>query len=513
MRTRFAPSPTGLMHFGNCRTALFNYLLAKKQQGEFILRIEDTDVQRSEHKYILDLCRDLKDLGLQWDLGPYYLSNKKDKEIESKLDNEYFQSNRISIYEDYYNQLIKEDKAYHCFCSETELKIIRKRQLAAGEPPRYSGTCRYLSRLEQEKRILAGDKAALRLKVDNDNEIVFKDKIRGHQRFLAKHLGDFIIRKSDGSASFMFANAVDDAMMRVDLVLRGEDHLTNSPRQILILKALGLEKRLPQYAHISMIVGNDGAPLSKRNGSKSIREMLDEGYLPEALLNYMARLGCKYENNNLLSIDMLFNLFDSNKLARAAAKYDIHQLNHWQGQSLATFDNKKLANWLEKAALVNNKKGRKLKQFLTEYPNSLGESFIATIKHNILLPQDIIPWISAIYNKPEWDNRSISIMKEAGKVFFNMAAKYITEGTDKITEYEIPAEVRHRGCNLEEHITWHSMLNKLVKSSGRERAKLFMPLRLALTGIAKGPSLDDIHILLGKEETSNRFKRAAHLCG
>ena len=485
MRTRFAPSPTGLMHFGNCRTALFSYLLAKYHKSEFVLRIEDTDKERSKEEYSVALCRDLKELGIEWDLGPAGDRNTH---------NEYYQSQRSDIYDEYYNKLLEQGLAYPCFCSENELKLTRKRQLAAGEAPRYSGTCRSLSKEEQDKRIAAGEKPALRLKVSYDDVIEFEDMVRGKQKFYGKHLGDFVIRKSDGGPSFMFANALDDALMDITHVVRGEDHLSNTPRQILVLRAVGLINKKPHYAHISLIVGDDGAPLSKRNGSRSIREMLDEGYLPNALLNYMARLGCKYEVDHLLTINGLSEGFAKERLARAAAKYDIHQLNHWQRNAVAELNDKKIFSWLEYITEEYTPKKQYFTKLLEKYPQSKQYEFIKLIKYDITLPKDIVNWVYIIYEEPKWDEKAIDEMKDAGKDFFTTASSIISVDKKK-----------------DDMISWNDMLDVLTKESGKGGRKLFMPLRLALTGKNKGPALDEVYHLLGKEETCRRLHKAAEL--
>ena len=497
MRTRFAPSPTGLMHFGNCRTALFSYLLAKHHNGEFVLRIEDTDKERSKEEYSVALCRDLKELGIEWDLGPA-------GDGDASTPNEYYQSQRSSIYKKYYDNLLEQGLAYPCFCSENELKLTRKRQLAAGEAPRYSGTCRSLSKEEQDKRMAAGEKPALRLKVSYDDEIEFEDMVRGQQKFYGKHLGDFVIRKSDGGPSFMFANALDDALMDISVVLRGEDHLSNTPRQILVLRAVELADKIPQYAHISLIVGADGAPLSKRNGSRSIREMLDEGYLPRALLNYMARLGGKYDTDELLTINEISAFFAKERLARAAAKYDIYQLNYWQINAVTSLDYEEIIIWLKSIAQKDTSTGKELRELLNKYSEALSKKFIEPIRYEITLPKDITPWVHAMFEGPEWDEKAMEEMKDAGKDFF-MAA------LSNISEIELSDEsVENKKDDM---INWNDMLDALTKESDKGGRKLYMPLRLALTGKDKGFPLYQVYHLLGKEETCRRLDKAAELCG
>ena len=282
VKTRFCPSPTGYLHLGNVRTALFSALLAKHSKGCFLLRIEDTDKTRSDDVFTHALIEDLRWLGLHWqegvdaggDLGPYH------------------QSQRQSIYDDYYERLIAMKMAYMCFCTEEQLTLQRTLQQKAGKPPRYSGVCRHLSDAEIKEKIAAGVKPTLRFCIPENEMITFTDMVRGEQRFNSNDLGDFVIKRADGTAPFMYGNAIDDALMGVTHVLRGEDHLTNTPRQIAILKALNLP--VPQYGHIALIVGPDGAPLSKRHGSRSLRALHEEGFLPMAIVNYLARLGHYY---------------------------------------------------------------------------------------------------------------------------------------------------------------------------------------------------------------------------
>lgn len=278
VKTRFAPSPTGLLHLGNVRTALFNALYARHGGGVFLLRIEDTDLERSRGEYILSLMEDMHWLGLDWQEGPE----------ADDTHGPYAQSQRGEIYRRYFDELEEQGLAYPCFCSQRELELSRKTQLASGRPPRYAGTCAHLTAEERQKRLDKGIQPTLRFRVENGAVVQFNDLVRGPQAFPTDDIGDFVIRRAEGSAAFFFSNAIDDALMDVTHVLRGEDHLTNTPRQILLQQALGLAT--PHYGHISMIVGADGAPLSKRTGSRSVRELREAGYLPLAVVNYLARL-------------------------------------------------------------------------------------------------------------------------------------------------------------------------------------------------------------------------------
>jgi nondiscriminating glutamyl-tRNA synthetase len=316
LTTRFAPSPTGLLHLGNIRTALFSYLLAKRAGGVYVLRIEDTDTARGDAKYVGALMQDLRWLGLQWDEGPETGGPHAP----------YYQSQRAEIYRQYLERLEAAGAAYPCFCTEHELKVERKTQIAAGRPPRYSGKCRALPPAQVAQRRAAGAAATLRFHVADGRFVEFVDGVRGAQRFDTSDIGDFVIRRSDGTPPFFFSNAVDDALMGVTRVVRGDDHLTNTPRQILLLEALGL--RIPGYAHIPLVVGADGAPLSKRTGSKSVQQLRAQGFLPLAIDNYLARVGHTYESNQLLELDQLAVQFALEHVHHSPARYDEAQLLH-----------------------------------------------------------------------------------------------------------------------------------------------------------------------------------------
>lgn len=262
MKTRFAPSPTGYLTIGNIRTALFCALLAKHENGVFLLRIEDTDKLRSGQEFAEQLEFDLHWLGLDWQEGPQVGGQSEP----------YFQSQRQAIYDTYFQKLTDQNQVYPCFCSDEELAISRKIQLSSGQPPRYEGTCRNLTQEQINKKLAEGLKPTLRFRVPENQIIEFTDFVRGPQKFLSHEIGDFIIRRGDGSAAFFFCNAIDDSLMEITHVLRGEDHLTNTPRQLMLLQALKLAQ--PQYGHLALIVGPDGTPLSKRHGSRSIKVFL-----------------------------------------------------------------------------------------------------------------------------------------------------------------------------------------------------------------------------------------------
>lgn len=451
IKTRFAPSPTGLLHFGNVRTALFNALFATKNAGIFLLRIEDTDLERSTEAYSLRIEHDLRWLGLDWHeggsgggaLGPYY------------------QSQRVAVYETYLAKLAASARVYPCFCSAIELEVSRKVQAAAGRPPRYSGKCAHLNPAEVEAKKAQGPAYTTRFRMPKGETLSFDDVVRGTQTFNSDDIGDFIVRRSDGSFAFFFVNAIDDALMKVTHVLRGEDHLTNTPRQIALLQALGLMP--PTYGHISLIVNQLGAPLSKRSGSLAVEELAQLGYFPLAINNYLARLGHHYADNRLLSMPELSQQFDPANLGRAPARYDRTQLDHWQTLAVQHADDVTLARWLEPAV-------RDI------VPAECLSQFAAAVRANVVFPADAVQWAQAIFADPlVVTEEARKILHATGSAFFNAIVKVHAEDMD------FPA-----------------LVAAAKTATGASGKSLFLPLRAALTGHVHGPEMPGLYALLGK---------------
>ena len=463
VKTRFAPSPTGLLHLGNLRTALFNALHARRHDGVFLLRIEDTDRERSRADYVEALQRDLNWLGLPWQEGPGVGGPHAP----------YAQSEREAIYQEYFSRLENQGLAYPCFCTEQELKLSRRAQRAAGLPPRYAGTCAHLSEPEVARKLSQGLRPTLRFRVPQERVVTFEDGVRGPQRFPGQEIGDFIIRRADGSPAFFFSNAVDDSLMEVTDVFRGEDHLTNTPRQLLLLEALGLPA--PRYAHISMIVGADGAPLSKRHGSRSVAELREQGLLPGAVINYLARLGHVYEDNAYLDLDGLARDFAVERLGRAPARFDEAQLTHWQHEAVAAAPLDALRRWLRP-------------QVGGEVPDADFDEFLAVVRPNVAVPEDAGRWARAFFaDEVALASGSVDVLAQAGVDFFQAAEAAITEhGTD-----------------------YAAVVADLKARTGAKGRGLFMPLRLALTGQDHGPELARILPLMGAERALRRLRRAA----
>jgi glutamyl-tRNA synthetase len=469
-RTRFAPSPTGLLHLGNVRTALFNWLAARRAGGIFLLRIEDTDAMRGHEKYTDALKQDLRWLGLEWSEGPDVGGPQAP----------YAQSERGAIYKEYFATLESRALAYPCFCSEHELEIARKTQIAAGRPPRYSGKCRTLTPADVAERRSRGLPATLRFRVPEGGRVVFEDKVRGRQEFLSDDIGDFVIRRSDGTPAFFFCNAIDDALMGVTLVLRGEDHLTNTPRQILLLQALALP--IPEYAHIALVVGADGAPLSKRTGSKSVEELRTHGFLPLAVNNYLARLGHTYESNALLDPGQLAAGLSLERLHRAPARYDEQHLMHWQKEAIHHASAGELWQWLTGREYPNGR----IEQLV---PPGRETEFVEAVRGNITMPDDAFVWAGQLFSSGDILTReSREAIRAAGAAFFTAA----------------------RECAVGED--FRAFTATVTAATGAKGKSLYQPLRAALTGETHGPEMDRLWKLLGPERIRQRLDAAIELC-
>jgi len=466
IKTRFAPSPSGEIHLGNLRTALFNALLARQRQGVFLLRVEDTDVERSRKEHVEALLRDLGWLGIEWQEGPQV----------GGPHGPYYQSQRLDIYHDYYAQLAADSATYPCFCTTNQLALARRAQRAAGQPPRYVGTCARLSADEVQRRLDAGIKPTLRFRVPVGECIEFDDLVRGRQSFQSDEIGDFIIRRSDGSASFFFTNAIDDALMGVTHVLRGEDHLTNTPRQLLILKALGLTA--PAYGHLSLLVGDDGAPLSKRHGSRSVRELREQGYLPGALLNYLARLGHNCETDTYGDFGRLAAGFSLERLGRAPARYDEEQLRYWQKEAVTAASLDELIDWLKLSPAYRS--------MLHKLDDSALHALLALLRDNILMPTDAAAWVERLAaDDMEPDADAQRVLETAGSEFFREALAALEEASD-----------------------FRGFADAVGSAAGVKGRALFMPLRVALTGATHGPEMPRVWEWLGPARCRMRLQRA-----
>jgi glutamyl-tRNA synthetase len=441
--TRFAPSPTGALHLGNARTALFSWLFARHHGGRFVLRIEDTDTERSKEPFTAALMEDLEWLGLAWDAGPGRAAPSE----------EFHQSRRGAIYAGHASTLDARGLTYPCYCTPLELDLSRKAQLASGRPPRYAGTCRELSPEARVRKSEQGILPTTRFRVPTGRIIEFDDMVHGAQRFASDDIGDFILRRADGSAAFFFSNAIDDAQMGITHVLRGEDHLTNTPRQLLVLEALGL--RTPTYGHLSLLVGADGAPLSKRHGATSVREFRDRGYLPAALTNHLFRLGHSSGENGVLTPESMARHFTVKHLGRAPARFEESQLNVWQREVAHHLPLEESERWLAAETPENIDAERR-------------RAFIVAIRPNVLLPKDVAHWRDVVFGEaPPLDDEALARVRAAGPQFFRAAAD--------------AAQERHGDLD--------AIVSAVKAATGAKGQALWKPLRLALTGTAEGPEL------------------------
>jgi len=460
--TRFAPSPTGALHLGNARTALFNDLAARASGGRLVLRIEDTDAERSEESLLQRLLEDLRWLGLEWAEGPDVGGPHAP----------YRQSERAEKYAHAVAILEAQGRVYPCFCSPEELKLSRRAQLAASRPPRYAGTCAALSAEEVVRRKATGARPALRFRVPAGRKVEFMDLIHGEQRFATDDIGDFVILRADGSVAFFLGNAVDDADMGITLVLRGDDHLANTPRQILLLEALG--RPLPQYGHLPLLLGASGAPLSKREGAASLHDLRSQGYLPGALRNYLVRLGHACAHDGWLETDEMPRYFDLARSSRSAAHFDEAQLRHWQREALVRASEAELLEWLGNRVAPLGASARRA-------------AFVTAVRGNLLFPADVEPLVRIVCDREVApDDTAAGEIAAAGREFFEQAgAAWQTHGAD-----------------------FRAWTRAVGAATGRKGAALFMPLRAALTGSTHGPELAPLTALMGTERVAERILAA-----
>ena len=453
--TRFPPSPTGHLHLGGARTALFNWLFARHNQGKFILRFEDTDRERSKPEYVKSIIEALKWLGLDWDEGPY------------------FQSKRLEIYQKYAQKLFEEGKAYYCECSKEILEKKKKKMLEKGLKPRYDGTCR-------EKNLGPGEGRALRIKAPEIGEIVFEDLLRGKIIFPGEEIDDFIIMRSDGTPTYHFAVVIDDISMGITHVIRGDDHISNTPKQLIIYKALSVEP--PEFAHIPMVLGSDGARLSKRHGAKSILEYREAGFLPKALLNYLARLGWGYGDQEYFTVEELIEKFDLKSINLSPARFDQNKLLAINAYWIKNSDNKYLLEHL--------------KYFLRNYDlNKFSEEYL----------------LSAIETVK---TRSKTLVEMADMIKFYLVEEitYDLDGAKKFLIPEIKSLLKKIAEDLKdlplEEKKLEEYFRNLAEESGIKLKNIAQAVRVALTGKTVSPGLFEIIKVLRKERVEKRLKKA-----
>jgi len=472
-RVRFAPSPTGDLHVGNARTALFNWLFARHRGGRFILRIEDTDRFRTSDIHEAGILDDLLWLGLDWDEGPG----------KGGPYGPYRQSERSEIYERYLETLIRIEKVYRCYCTEEELEAERKRLLSSGQAPRYSGKCRRLSDDQRRKLEGEGRKPAWRFAVTGDT-VEFEDLIRGPVKFSGMDIGDFIVVRSNGIPAYNFAVVVDDHLMEISHVIRGEDHLSNTAMQIMLYRALGFVP--PLFAHHALILGKDRAKLSKRHGASAIREFRQMGILPEAMVNYLALLGSSFaEGTEVLTLSEMVEVFSLDRAGKSGAAFSMEKLEWLNNLYIRKSDNGKLAlmlsPYLKRAGYDTESRG-----------DTWLEAAIDTIKGNLRLLSEITDYIDVYY-----DDR-YAIEEGAGNILREEKSREILGVLEEsLGDPECPDDD-----------PYSFLIDRLRKKTGLKGKALFMPLRAAVTGKTWGPELNHVVNLLGKASLRKRVRRA-----
>jgi glutamyl-tRNA synthetase len=461
MRVRFAPSPTGLLHVGNARTALFNWLLARGRGGTFILRIEDTDVERSTRESEQGILDDLRWLGLDWDEGP----------DAGGPHGPYRQSERLDLYRSYANELIEQGHAYHCFCSAEQLDADRRAALESGRPPQYSGRCRDLAPAAVAERLALGHPAVVRFRVPQGRTVAFQDVVRGTVQFETEVIGDPVLVRSDGHPAYNFAVVVDDALMQITHVVRGEDHISNTPRQVLLYEALKFEP--PVFAHLALVLGPDHTPLSKRHGATSVSEFRSRGYLPEALVNYLALLGWSPGGGD--------EVLPAPELARRFALEDV-------GHSAAVFDIDKLA-WVNRHYL---RVADPTRLAALAFPHFTAAGFVRqeTAEARAYLA-GVLPLASGSVDRIEQIPPRLAFLF----AFEPEAACRLPDVQEVLQEPGargvIDALARElAGAPRLDRESFRAAAGRVKAATGQKGKHLFHPIRVALTGEGGGPELD-----------------------
>jgi glutamyl-tRNA synthetase len=459
LKTRFAPSPTGFLHVGGARTALFSWLYARKHGGKFVLRIEDTDLERSTQESVNAILEGMTWLGLEYDEGPFY------------------QTHRFERYNEVIGRLLDKGLAYRCDCSKERLEDLREKQMASKQKPRYDGHCR-------DREVSPDAPHVIRFRNPTDGEVVFEDLIRGRVAVANGELDDLIIRRTDGSPTYNLSVVVDDHDMGITHVIRGDDHINNTPRQINMLRALGWD--VPDYGHVPMILGSDGARLSKRHGAVSVMQYLKEGYLPEALLNYLVRLGWSHGDQELFSIDEMIQLFD------------LDGVNH----SPATFDNEKL-RWLNQQYLKEADPAR-VAHLLASHMGDLGIDPSAG--------PDLVQVVEAQRERAstlvELAEISAFYYRDFDAIDPKAAKKAFKPGADAALD---AARVRLAALPEWQTEVLHQAVADTVADLDVGFGKVAMPLRVAVTGGAPSPDLDLTLFLVGRDATIRRIDKAIQI--
>lgn len=471
IRVRFAPSPTGFLHIGNARTAVLNWLFAKKHDGTFVLRIEDTDIERSTRESETKILEILKWLGLDWDEGP-------DTNGEFAP---YRQSERLDIYQKYAKKLVDSGKAFYCYCTQEELDAEREKAVKEGRDATYSGRCYHLT--EEEKKAFEADgrKPTIRFRVPKDETVGFDDIVKGSLKFDSNVISDFVILRSEGIPTYNFAVVIDDYLMEISHVIRGDDHVSNTPKQVLLYEALDAE--LPAFAHIPMILGSDRTRLSKRHGATSVEQYRDMGFLPEAMINFLSLLGWSSPSGEeLLSIDRLIDEIELERINKSAAIFDVEKFKWMNGQYIRSADIDRLT------------------ELAIPYLNDAG------------YPTDDYEITKQVVDATRKYLDHISQITDHVEVFFGEEVKFENDEAEELASKEESKQVYQAFLEELENYeeldgeAFKSIMKSIKKKTGAKGKNLWMPVRVGLTGEMHGPDLTLVVKILGGEGCKKRLK-------
>lgn len=482
IKVRFAPSPTGPLHIGGARSALFNYLLARKEKGVFIVRSEDTDLERSSRESEHNILEALRWLNIEWDEG-----------IEVGGENgPYRQTERLELYQEYTDKLLASGKAYHCYCSEEELEQERQELIAQGETPRYLGKCRNLTPEERQQHETKGRKPVVRFRVPEGEQIVIHDRVRDEVIFESDGIGDFVIVKSDGIPTYNFAVVIDDTTMKVTHVIRGEEHLSNTPRQLLIYQALGLST--PEFAHISLILNTEGRKMSKRDGDTAVIDYQKKGYLPEAVVNFIALMGWSpVGEEEFFTLEEMTQAFSLDRVSKSPAVFDVNKLNYMNAQYIKKASPERLTDmalpYLQEVGVMPLGE-------ISEQERAWVAHFVQAVINHLSYMAEVKDYVRYFYGSeaPAPVGEALEILKEeqVPGVLDLLASKLIA--LEQITVENTKALLKQ--------------ITKELKLGGKQ---VYMPIRIALTGQMHGPELYEIIPLLGLQNLKSRLENTKNL--
>ncbi len=457
--TRFPPSPTGYLHIGGARTALFNWLYARKNKGKFVLRIEDTDAARSTKESLDAILESLEWLGLDWDEGPY------------------FQSERYSIYNEYIEKLVESGSAYYCSCTPDQVNAMREEAKARGLKPMYNGICR-------QKNLKKGENTVVRLKTPDQGVTIVKDVVKGDTAFQNTEMDDFIIQRSDGSPMYNLAVVVDDLTMGINTIIRGDDHLINTPKQMLIYKALGAP--MPVFGHVPMVLGSDKSRLSKRHGAMSVGEYKNMGFLPDAMINYLVRLGWSHGDQEFFERDDLIDKFDLEHLGRSASMFDMDKLFALNSKHIQSKTPEELADPLlfHLKDLGINAENNAFTQGVIQTLQPRSKTLVEMAQGAAFYYQDDVTFDEKAADK---------FLKPDIKAILQKSADYI-EGLEAYTQEEL-----------------ENVFKRIMEETDLKFGKIAQPLRVAITGTTMSPGIFEMLLALGKDKTIQRIKSAIQL--